>query len=199
MRSWWLLALVWLLPGSAWAQAQALDGARPDHGYGGFTLQRWVASGEQRAYADGGGVSFRAHGAPHLALDLGVGVFHGVDAQQRDRRDVPLTLTALLYPFPRSALQFYLPAGFGYDRSRVALAGGTAHWSHFGSFLGLGAELYLTSQFSIFLDLKGFVRWRVGGDAGPEFQATDGRATNTSGGAYTTLGIAWYPLGKNAR
>lgn len=200
-RAWCVLAaILTLTPGVASAQTRALDGPRPDHGYGGFTLQRFVASGEGGAKATGGGVSFRIHGAPALALDLGLGVHDGRDALGRRRSDVPLSLTALLYPLPSSAVQFYAPVGLGYDWSRVDLPGGSqARWRHLGVAAGLGVEVYLTSYFSVFVDLRGFVRWRTGGDPGPEFQTNRGLATDTSGGAFTSLGVAWYPLGKNAR
>jgi hypothetical protein len=58
--------------------------------------------------------------------------------------------------------------------------------------VALGVEHRMTRNLAINADLRGFVRGRTDNDGSYEFVASDGRATNTSGGLLLNIGASLY-------
>jgi opacity protein-like surface antigen len=150
----------------------------------------------------GGGLALRLRPTPWFGVDLGVGSYGGVDAQDRDRVEVPFTANALFFVNPQSQLQLYVLGGLGVSYAEVGNAFGsfdsddffaTRSFTHFGGQLGLGVEWRLSHHFALNTDLRGFVRTRTDDDGAPEFiDADTGNSTNTSGGLYWTAGATLY-------
>ena len=165
-----------------------------DHGYGGFTGFALVVP-PSGASLQGGGLGFRIHGAPAIALDLSAARAWGTDALDRRRVENLGALTALLYPSPGGTLQPYFPVGLLLDTSSARDDERTRRFRHFGGFAGCGLEVFLSRDFSLFGDARVMLRTRVGGEPGPEF-GQGSRSTSTSVGLALVLGAAWYPFGK---
>jgi opacity protein-like surface antigen len=150
----------------------------------------------------GGGLALRLRPTPWFGVDLGLGSYGGIDAQNRDRVEVPFTANALFFVNPQSQLQLYVLGGLGVSYAEVGNAFGsgepgdlfgTRNFTHFGGQLGVGVEWRLGRHFALNTDLRGFVRTRTDDDGAPEFIDPDtGDSTNTSGGVYWTAGATLY-------
>jgi hypothetical protein len=154
----------------------------------------------------GGAVALRLRPARWFAVDLGVGSYGGVDYDGNSRVEVPITANALFFVNPQNAFQFYVLAGIGGSYAQVdgmgydltppgyyGHMGSTAEYSYFGAQLGIGLEWRLGPSFALNTDVRGFVRGRTDGGSTPEFtDPMTGQTTDTSGGAYWTLGATLY-------
>ncbi|MEO8877274.1 MAG: hypothetical protein ABI461_16895 [Polyangiaceae bacterium] len=82
--------------------------------------------------------------------------------------------------------------------SYSSYANGTQHdYTYFGAQAGIGLEFRISKHFALNTDVRGFVRGRVDQNAqGPnpdyEFTSSDGRRTNSSGGAIINGGMTFY-------
>lgn len=151
--------------------------------------------------AAGVGASLRFRPTPRFALDIGIDVIGGTDANGYKRSETPLSLLGLLYLNPKSKAQVYLLGGFGFSSARVQVNDATTnymhqteHYSYFGAMFGGGLEFRVARKVALNFDIRGFVRGRTddGADRKPEFTAKDGRTTNSSGGALFTGGLTFY-------
>lgn len=154
----------------------------------------------------GGAVAFRMRPSSWFALDLSIGSYGGSDFDGNARVEVPLTANALFFVNPQHRLQLYLLAGLGASYAQVdttaydpilhghyGYSSYTTDYSYFGGQLGIGLEWRLSRGFALNTDVRGFVRGRTDGGSTPEFTDPDtGATTNTSGGAYWTLGATLY-------
>ncbi len=155
---------------------------------------------EQLAMGGVGG-AFRIRPNPHLAVDLGAGVYGGEDYNGLERVDVPLQADLLVFFNPQHRFQFYALVGagasFGYAEgfNRNTLNFDSREYAHLGGELGLGVEWRLSRFFALNFDVRGFIRQRVDGNPEPEFielTATGVRGTDTSGGVLGRLGMTFY-------
>lgn len=159
-------------------------------------------------FIGGGMLGLRVRNASgHLGGELGVGFVGGRDYNGDSRREIPVTLTGMYYFNPQNRLQVYGLAGLGMSYAMVDYVGNNssahgglseARYLHIGGYAGLGLEWQLSNRFSLFADVRGFVRGRVDDSAAsnPEFaRTTETGATQTSnlsGGVATQLGAAIY-------
>lgn len=150
--------------------------------------------------AAGIGASLRFRPTPRFALDIGIDVLGGTDANGYKRSETPLSILGLLYLNPRSKAQVYLLGGFGFSSARVHVTDQSnqvqqvEHYSYFGAMFGGGLEFRVARKVALNFDIRGFVRGRTDDKAQnkPEFTAADGRTTNSSGGALFTGGLTFY-------
>lgn len=156
-------------------------------------------STSRNASMGGIGASLRFRPSPRFAVDLGLDVLGGTDANGYKRTETPFTVLGLLYLNPRSATQVYLLGGFGISSARVQKADTSGYeytdrYSYFGGVFGAGVEFRVARKIALNFDVRGFVRSRTddGAEANPEFRAQDGRTTNASGGALFTGGVTFY-------
>jgi len=147
----------------------------------------------------GVGASIRFRPSPRFAVDIGLDVLGGTDANGYKRTETPITVIGMLYLNPRSRAQVYLLGGLGISNARVDRTdsvgnGYTDHYSYFGGVFGAGMEFRVAPKIALNFDVRGFVRSRTddGATANPEFRAADGRTTNSSGGALFTGGLTFY-------
>jgi hypothetical protein len=147
----------------------------------------------------GVGASLRFRPSPRFAIDIGLDVLGGTDANGYKRNETPFTVLGMLYLNPKSRAQVYLLGGFGISSARVDKTdtygnGFTEKYSYFGGVFGAGMEFRVAPKVALNFDVRGFVRSRTddGANANPEFRAADGRTTNSSGGALFTGGITFY-------
>lgn len=152
--------------------------------------------GEHTAMGGIGG-ALRLRPIPHLAVDLGAGVYGGVDYNGLDRVEVPVQANLLVFFNPRHRFQFYALAGVGASIGHAEgfnrFAGGfdQRDYLHVGGELGLGVEWRISRVFAMNLDVRGFIRQRVDSNALPEFE--EGlRSTDTSGGVLGRVGMTFY-------
>jgi hypothetical protein len=120
----------------------------------------------------------------------------GHDYQGDSRNETAFTLNGLIFLNPKSILQVYLLAGFGWSSAHVVndLQGLEASYGYFGGQAGIGLELRLSRVLAFNADFRGFVRGRTdsGAASQPEFTDSYGRTTNTSGGGLFTGGMTLY-------
>jgi hypothetical protein len=144
------------------------------------------------------GASVRFRPSPRFAVDLGLDVLGGTDANGYKRTETPFSVLGILYLNPRSRAQVYLLGGFGFSSARVEktsyYGGYTDHYSYFGGLFGGGIEFRIARKVALNFDVRGFIRSRTddGASSQPEYTAADGRTTNTSGGALFTGGMTFY-------
>jgi hypothetical protein len=149
----------------------------------------------------GGALRFRP--IPHIAIEGSVDLLWGTDYNGFQRFEQALLANGLFYVNPRSAVQLYGIAGFGF--AAAFLDSGTTSdgqpvlsdetYSYSGGQLGVGVEGRVTRHFALGADLIGFLRWRTDRHASrnPEFiDPVSGRTTNTSGGGLLRLGATFY-------
>jgi hypothetical protein len=149
----------------------------------------------------GGAVRFRF--IPHIALEGALELLWGTDYNGFQRFEHAVLVNGLFYANPRSAIQLYGIAGFGFGAAY--LDSGLASdgqpvlrdetYAYFGGQLGLGVEGRVTRHFALGADLIGFLRWRNDPHAWREPEFVDpetGRETNTSGGGLLRLGATFY-------
>jgi hypothetical protein len=131
----------------------------------------------------------------HVAIDVGTGFWYGTDYNGREHWEMPLQADLLVFFNPENMFQVYGVIGGGMSFGGAAgrdlmYAGGEA---------GLGAELRLSRFFALNLDVRGFLRQRVGGGP-PEFTQISSaglvQSTDTSGGVYGQLGMTFYFFGR---
>lgn len=151
----------------------------------------------------GTGAAFRIRPIPHLAIDLGAGIYGGDDYNGMSRWEVPVTGDLLFFFNPQHRFQFYALAGIGLS---VGHAEGynfrdpyaryqSRDLIHLGGELGLGVEWRISRVFALNLDVRGFIRERVDGSPEPEFRelTSEGwQSTNTSAGVLGRLGMTFY-------
>jgi len=141
------------------------------------------------------GAALRLRPMEHVGVDLGVGLYGGVDADERARGELPFTADVRWIFNGYERLQFYGLLGVGLSFAAVEeLDGRQRDFVHVGGSVGLGAEYFLAPSFSLSADVRGFVRQAVSSSDGePEFVDLDeNESTDTSAGALFTLGAAFY-------
>jgi hypothetical protein len=115
-----------------------------------------------------GGLRFRGQG--HFGGELTVGAYGGRDFNGDARTEVPVALNGLIYYNPQNRFQVFGVFGIGAGWARVdytannrpAHGGRTSgDYGYIGGTLGLGAELQLSQRFSLFADIRGFIRTRI--------------------------------------
>jgi len=178
----------------------------PGRGYGTSAAGMWGA---------GGSLRFRSH--PWLATELTFDVFSGRDYNGDSRTEMPFTLNELVYLNPQNRFQFYGLLGLGLSWAAVTHDGGSTvggtgslpttsafthgpssdNYAYIGGQLGFGAEWQITPRFSLYSDVRGFLRTRIdqSADSSPEFTRTsDGhtQTSNTSMGSTFQLGALLY-------
>lgn len=163
------------------------------------------------------GLRFRNNG--YFGGEIGIGVMGGRDYNGDDRIEIPLTLTGLVYFNPGNRFQVFGLAGLGFSfadvrynaQSSSSLVSGSyatnvdahagrrgANYGYVGGHIGIGAELQLSPRFSLFADIRGFVRGRVDDEtrSNPEFARNlpngTTQTTNTSVGMSGQLGAILY-------
>jgi hypothetical protein len=151
----------------------------------------------------GMGGAARIRPDPHFAIDIGLGAYYGIDYQNAERWEVPVTADLLFFFNPQHRFQIYALVGGGMS---FAGTGSTERDGRFitsrdlfylGGEAGLGAEIRLSRFFAINGDVRGFLRENVAGGR-PEFtEVNDGltRSTNTSMGVYGNIGMTFYFFG----
>ncbi len=134
----------------------------------------------------------------HVAIDVGTGVWYGNDYQGQERWEMPVQADLLVFFNPEHRFQLYALVGGGMTFGATS-GRGARDLMYAGGEAGIGAELRLSRFFALNLDVRGFLRQRVGGSSVPEFQErrSDGLiySTDTSGGFYGTLGMTFYFIG----
>jgi hypothetical protein len=154
--------------------------------------------------------AFRLRPNPHVGIDFGIGTYAGVDYNDNDRVEVPLTVDGLFFLNPQGVAQPYALIGVGVSFASVAgphitgvspgyATSDSQGYAYYGGELGAGLELRLSRHWAINGDIRVFLRQRAGdGSSTPEFVEQDafgnptGRTTNTSWGGLGTLGATLY-------
>lgn len=179
---------------------------QPEREPGGFGLHGQIGGMLTPDIAMGG-----VHGAfrwrpnmGHFALDLGIGLYGGVDYNGLDRVEIPLTADALFYINPQSRFQIYGVAGVGVSFAHAEdwnefVTGPieAQDYAYFGGEAGIGAELKLGRWWAVNADVRGFIREEVTRGNDPEFteidpETGDLRSTDTSGGFTLNVGATLY-------
>lgn len=151
----------------------------------------------------GFGGAARIRPEPHIAIDLGLGIYYGDDYQLSERWEVPVTADILFFFNPEHVFQVYALVGGGVsfaNQGRTTGGGGfvtSRDLFYVGGEVGLGAEIRLSRFFAINGDIRGFMRENVAGGS-PEFTENVGgytRSTNTSMGLYGNVGLTFYFFG----
>jgi hypothetical protein len=149
----------------------------------------------------GGALRFRP--IPHIAIEGAVELLWGTDYNGYQRFEDAFLLNGLFFANPRSAVQLYGIAGFGFGAAFLD-SGLQANgqpvlrdetYRYVGAQLGIGVEGRVTRHFALGADLIGFLRWRTdrGAAQNPEFvDPASGRSTNSSGGGLLRLGATFY-------
>lgn len=152
----------------------------------------------------GAGMRFRSQG--HFGAEMALHLAGGVDYNGDARVEVPFTLTGMYFFNPQNRFQVYGLAGIGMSfaaveyalRNRAAHPGSTGEYAYLGGYVGIGAELQITPHFSLFADMRGFLRGRVDNsrDINPEFARNlpngTTQTTNTSTGLFSQIGGVLY-------
>ena len=152
---------------------------------------------------NGVGAALRYRPIPHIAIEGALELVWGTDYNGYQRLEDALLLNALFFANPRSAVQLYGLAGFGFGAAYLD-SGLTQNgqpvlrdeaYRYAGAQIGVGVEGRVTRHFALGADLLGFLRWRNDRQASqnPEFvDAATGRSTNVSGGGLLRLGATFY-------
>ena len=160
-----------------------------------------MGSGKTRDSGMGGvGFGLRYKPVPHFGLEADLDFVGGRDYNGNSRGETAFTLNAMLFVNPKSRLQFYMVAGFGWSGARVSddssgYERAAQSYGYFGGQVGAGLEWRISRHFALNSDLRGFVRGRIDNDthSNPEFyDSATGRSTNTSGGGLFTGGMTFY-------
>jgi hypothetical protein len=149
-----------------------------------------------------GGVGFglRYKPIPAFGIEADLDFAGGRDYNGYRRNETAFTINGLVFLNPRSHVQVYLLAGFGWSGARAindtqGFDGTTYNYGYFGGQAGGGLEFRVAQHFALNIDLRGFIRGRVDDNANaqPEFRdPATGRTTNTSGGGLITGGMTFY-------
>jgi hypothetical protein len=155
-------------------------------------------SARERPAMGGAGVLMRFRHSPHLATEATIGGMYGRDYNGDARAEVPVTLGGVVYFNPRNRFQVYGLLGGGlsfatvqYDIANARTRGmRDAGYFYLGGYAGIGAEWQLSQSFSLFVDVRGFIRGRVDRDAesNPEFSRVQGGVTQTTNGSMGMTG-----------
>lgn len=176
---------------------------RPSYPYSSLGLNLNLSGiwGENLAMG-GGGAAFRIRPIPHVAIDLGAGLYGGNDYNGLERWEVPVTADVLFFFNPQNRFQFYALVGVGASishaegQNRFTLLAENRDYFHLGGEVGLGLEWRMGRVFALSLDARGFIRHRVDDSAEPEFTepSEDGgwQSTDLSGGVTTRVGMTFY-------
>ncbi len=149
----------------------------------------------------GGGLGLRYKPIPHIGVEADLDFAGGHDYNGLRRTETAFTLNGLVFLNPKSHLQVYLLAGFGWSGAHVVddsaqyVNSSTQNYGYFGGQAGAGLEWRISRHFALNADLRGFIRGRIDDDthAHPEFyDPGTGRTTNTSGGGLVTGGMTFY-------
>lgn len=156
------------------------------------------------------GVALRNKHNPYFGGELSLDFYGGRDYNGDARGEAALGYNALFFVNPRSSTQLYFLAGLGFATARVQrtgyytyeqpVAGATGFYAtetykytYFGGQLGTGVEFRTSRHIAFNVDLRFFMRGRIDGNTRvPEYVSSDGRGTNTSGGALLTAGMTIY-------
>jgi hypothetical protein len=152
---------------------------------------------------NGIGAALRFRPIPHIAIEGSVELLWGTDYNGFQRFEDALLVNGLFFANPRSAIQVYGLAGFGFGAayldSGLAADGQPVlrdeTYAYVGGQLGVGVEGRVTRHFALGADLVGFLRWRNDRNARREPEFIDpetGKTTNTSGGGLVRLGATYY-------
>jgi opacity protein-like surface antigen len=167
-----------------WGLNLHLEGATIGHGTNG------------NASMGGGGLGLRLKPNPYFGIETDVDFVGGTDYQGDNRNETAVTFNGLFFLNPRSRMQLYLLAGFGWSGAHVTSNSSSLddHYGYFGGQIGGGLEFRVSRNFALDLDLRGFIRGRTDqlAQTQPEFTNADGRTTNTSGGGLFTGGMTIY-------
>ncbi|MGH7286136.1 MAG: outer membrane beta-barrel protein [Polyangiaceae bacterium] len=180
-------------------------------------LEGMPISGKDAAVDAGmGGLGFgvRYRPSPYAAIEPDLDFIGGKDYNGDKRGEAAFTLNCLIFVNPKSRVQVYFPIGFGWSWAHVdnstsvapvaegygydSSYGGAKDYTYFGGQAGMGLEFRAAKHFALNFDVRGFVRGRVDHDASSpyttdyEFTSSDGRHTNTSGGAIINAGMTFY-------
>jgi hypothetical protein len=156
---------------------------------------------DDRAATDAGmngfGAALRFRPIPHIAIEGSLELVWGTDYNGFDRFEDAVLVSGLFFLNPRSAVQLYGLAGFGFGAayldSQRTLRDET--YAYVGLQGGIGLEARITRNFAAGVDLIGFVRERNDRNAeeNPEFvDPVTHRTSNTSGGGLVRLGATFY-------
>jgi hypothetical protein len=151
----------------------------------------------------GGGVSLRYRPVDPVAFDVGLDVLMGIDSNGFQRREVPLTMSMLLYLLPDTVVQPYAFFGVSFTQAEVEssrmepnLAKGYAdRYGYIGGHAGLGVDFRVASALSLGVDALGFVRERVdeGAERFPEFfDRARSEASNTTVAGQLRGGVTFW-------
>ena len=174
---------------------------RQNVGLGAFATGLFLGgsdSARERPAMGGAGALMRFRHSPHLATEATIGGMYGRDYNGDTRAEVPVTLGGVVYFNPRNRFQVYGLLGGGlsfatvqYDNDNARARGmREAGYFYLGGYAGIGAEWQLSQNFSLFFDLRGFMRARVDSDAesNPEFSRVRGGVTQTTNGSMGMTG-----------
>ncbi len=149
-----------------------------------------------------GGLGFglRYKPVPHFGIEADLDFFGGRDYNGFRRGETAFAINGLLYVNPKSKLQLYFLAGFGWSAARVVddttgYNESTFSYGYFGGQGGVGLEWRVARHFALNADLRGFIRGRIDDNTHyhPEFfDPATGKSTNTSGGGLLTAGLTFY-------
>jgi hypothetical protein len=145
------------------------------------------------------GLGLRFRPVPAFAVEADLDFAGGRDYNGLRRKETALGFNGLVFLNPRSKAQVYLLGGFGWSGATAVddRSGYDSTEYKFGSFggtAGVGLEFRLSKVVALNFDLRGFVRGRVDDNKRdyPEFVASNGRTTNTSGGGLFQGGLTFY-------
>lgn len=134
----------------------------------------------------------------HIGIDVGTGFWYGQDYNGYEHWEMPLQADLIVFFNPEHMFQVYGVIGGGMSFGNASSSHGSRDLMYAGGEAGLGAELRLSRFFALNLDVRGFIRQRVG-DGPPEFSQISGgvlQTTDTSGGVYGTVGMTFYFFGR---
>jgi len=165
---------------SAWALAVRLEGVMLGGG-----------SRHDDTRLGGVGASLRYTPAPAVSLDLGLDAIWGTDYVGRQRSELLLSLSSLIFLNPNDLIRTYVLVGLNASSARVDVESDEQSWGYFGGHAGLGLEFALDSHVGLSIDAVAFMRGRTDSRAAqePEFSDGSGRVTNTSGGGLLRAGL----------
>jgi len=145
------------------------------------------------------GLGLRFRPVPAFAVEADLDFAGGRDYNGLRRKETALGFNGLVFLNPRSKAQVYLLGGFGWSGAtavddRSGYDSTEYKFGYFGGTAGVGLEFRLSKVVALNFDLRGFVRGRVDDNKRdyPEFVASNGRTTNTSGGGLFQGGLTFY-------
>jgi hypothetical protein len=152
---------------------------------------------------NGLGAALRFRPIPHIAIEGSLELVWGTDYNGFDRFEDAVLVSGLFFVNPRSAVQLYGLAGFGFGGAYLDGRSGSADYAplrdetyaYVGLQGGLGLEARITRHFAAGVDLLGFVRERNdrNADENPEFvDPVTHRSSNSSAGGIVRLGATFY-------